>query len=133
MARHTAPPSLRPTLLRAGVTVAAVAAAFGASGAAHAAPVQPVGVDALGGGRGSGPTGSLTGVVTDSVTGLGQLRSLQLNPLARTGVDPLDNTVATQVADFKPVSTAAVTGPLADGAALKDLPVVGAASGALPR
>ncbi|NUK07244.1 hypothetical protein HRW18_04285 [Streptomyces lunaelactis] len=122
MARHTAPQSRRPALLRAGLTVAAVAAALGAGeAAAHAVPTAPVGPDALGAGTAQG----LTGPVTNSVTGVGQLKSLQLNPLAKTGVDPLTNGVATQVADFKPVSTEAATGPLADGAALEDLPVVG--------
>ncbi|MER7661393.1 hypothetical protein [Streptomyces sp. NPDC096193] len=135
MARHTAPQSRR-LALRAGLTVAAVAAALGTSDAAHAAPAAPVGLDALGAalpaGQDAGPATGLTGVVTNSVTGLTQLRSLQLNPLANTGVDPLANGVATQVADFKPLSTTAATGPLASGAALEDLPVVGGVVGALP-
>lgn len=50
---------------------------------------------------------------------------LQLDPLAGTGTDPLNNTVGTQIADFKPLSTAAVTDPVTRGGALKDLPVVG--------
>ncbi|MCP3818970.1 hypothetical protein NLX86_12855 [Streptomyces sp. A3M-1-3] len=129
MARHTAPaPQSRRLALRAGLTVAAVAAALGAGEVAHAAPAAPLGVDTLDGAQAQ----ALTGVVTNSVTGVGQLKSLQLNPLAKTGVDPLDNAVAPQVADFKPVSTEMATGPLAAGAALKDLPVVGAASGMLP-
>ncbi|WP_405998950.1 hypothetical protein [Streptomyces sp. NBC_00829] len=133
MARHTAPQSRRLALLRAGVTVAAVAAAFGAGeAAAQAAPAAPVGLDTLGGAQGQGAGPALIGAVTKSVTGVGQLKSLQLNPLAKTGVDPLANGVGTQVADFKPVSTEAATGPLAAGAALKDLPVVGAVSGMLP-
>ncbi|WP_327680994.1 hypothetical protein [Streptomyces sp. NBC_00467] len=135
MARHTAPQSRR-LALGAGLTVAAVAAALGASGAAHAAPAAPVGLDALGAalpaGQDAGPAAGLTGVVTNSVTGITQLRSLQLNPLANTGVDPLTNGVATQVADFKPLSTTAATGPLASGAALEDLPVVDGVVGALP-
>ncbi len=51
---------------------------------------------------------------------------LQLHPLAKTGVDPLDNAVGTQVADFQPVSTAVLTDPLTSGGAISDLPVVGA-------
>ncbi|MFI1398533.1 hypothetical protein [Streptomyces sp. NPDC020681] len=129
MARHTAPQSRRPALLRAGLTVAAVAAALGAgeatAQAAPAAPPAPVGLDTL------GATG-LTGAVTNSVAGVGQLKSLQLNPLAKTGVDPLDNAVGAQVADFQPLSTGAATGPLAAGAALEDLPVVGGVAGVLP-
>ena len=49
------------------------------------------------------------------------ITQLQLNPLANTGVDPLDNGIGTQVADFPPVSTTDLTGPLADGASLADL------------
>nr|WP_206323447.1 hypothetical protein [Streptomyces sp. HNM0574] len=68
-----------------------------------------------------------------SVSGaLGPVKDLQLNPLAKTGVDPLDNALATQVADFKPISTAAVTGPLAEGASLDELPLVGPVTDALP-
>jgi hypothetical protein len=33
----------------------------------------------------------------------------------------VDNSVGTQVADFQPVSTEAVTGPLARGSSLSDL------------
>ncbi|MEV6400695.1 hypothetical protein AB0M39_38960 [Streptomyces sp. NPDC051907] len=125
MARHTASSSRRTALLRAGATVAAAAAALGVgASAAQAAPASqlpPLGLDA----RGGGPAEVLTGALTNSVTGAGQLKSLQLNPLAKTGSDPLDNVVATQVADFKPISTGAVTGPLASGAALEDLPLVG--------
>ncbi|WP_405806530.1 hypothetical protein OG729_15150 [Streptomyces sp. NBC_00210] len=128
MARHKAPQPPRLALLRAGLTVATVAAALGAGGAAHAAPASaPVGLDTL-----EGQAQRATGVVTNSLAGAGQLKNLQLNPLANTGVDPLDNSVGTQVADFKPVSTEAVTGPLAAGAAAKDLPVVGGATRLLP-
>ncbi|MGI5339676.1 hypothetical protein ACQEVS_20945 [Streptomyces sp. CA-181903] len=50
------------------------------------------------------------------------LRMLPVNPLARTGSDPLNNAVGTQVGDFKPVSTRAVTGSLSDGGKLQDVP-----------
>ncbi|MYW33268.1 hypothetical protein, partial [Streptomyces sp. SID2119] len=53
------------------------------------------------------------------------ITNLQLHPLAKTGVDPLDNAVGTQVADFQPVSTAILTDPLTSGGAIADLPVVG--------
>lgn len=53
------------------------------------------------------------------------MTQLRLDPLAGTGADPLNNTVETQIADFKPLSTAAVTGPVTSGGGLKDLPVVG--------
>ncbi|MFD0512854.1 hypothetical protein ACFQ0Q_25665 [Streptomyces aureus] len=64
--------------------------------------------------------------------GLAPVKHLKLNPLSGTGVDPLDNAVGTQVADFKPVSTAAATGPVAKGGALADLPLVGPAGSLLP-
>ncbi|EFG08888.1 Hypothetical protein SCLAV_3816 [Streptomyces clavuligerus] len=120
--------------------MAAVAAALGAGGtAAHAAtatasgsPLDTVGA-ALGGTPLAGPaTGGLGGVVTNSVTGVDQLTKLQLNPLAKTGVDPLANGVAAQVADFKPVSTEVATGPLAQGASAAELPLVGGVVQALP-
>ncbi|MGK5639024.1 hypothetical protein ACSNOK_12075 [Streptomyces sp. URMC 126] len=50
------------------------------------------------------------------------LRMLPVNPLAGTGSDPLNNAVGTQVADFKPVSTRALTGSLSDGGKLQDVP-----------
>ncbi|MEU0064915.1 hypothetical protein ABZ085_16805, partial [Streptomyces albidoflavus] len=74
-------------------------------------------------------TGSLDSATTHS---LGPVKNLQINPLAGTGTDPLDNTVGTQVADFQPVSTEAVTGSLANGGSLTDLPVVGQVAGLLP-
>ncbi|RFU87455.1 hypothetical protein DY218_06870, partial [Streptomyces triticagri] len=64
--------------------------------------------------------------------GLAPATDLQLNPLANTAVDPLNNAVGTQIADFKPLSTELVTGPLARGAALSDLPVAGQVTGLLP-
>ena len=128
MARHAAPHNQRRTLLRAGLTVAAAGAVLGAgSAAAQAAPaVQapavPVGAESV---PGAAPLGAATGVLTNSVDGVGQLKSLQLHPLANTGVDPLDNAVGTQVADFQPVTTAVVTDNVTRGQALEDLPVAG--------
>ena len=52
-------------------------------------------------------------------------KSIPLNPLANTSVDPLDNTLGTQLADFRAVNTGTLTGPLSRGASLDDLPVVG--------
>ena len=63
---------------------------------------------------------------------LAPVKRLQLDPLANTGVDPLNNAVGTQIADFKPVSTAMVTDPVAKGGALQDLPLVGQATALLP-
>ncbi|KUJ66900.1 hypothetical protein ACZ90_31125 [Streptomyces albus subsp. albus] len=60
------------------------------------------------------------------------VKALRSNPMAKTPVNPLSNTVGTQVADFKPVSSGAVTGPLAQGEPVGRLPVVGEATQVLP-
>ncbi|MFB8084192.1 hypothetical protein EAO73_07215 [Streptomyces sp. col6] len=130
MARHALSKSRRRTLLRAGLTVTAVGAAFGAGGAAaQAAPlpvVQETGTDAVLG-EATGATGSaVTGALGQALgNGIAPVTQLRLDPLAGTGTDPLNNAVGTQVADFKPLSTALVTDPLTSGGALKDLPLAG--------
>ncbi|MFH8515053.1 hypothetical protein ACH4CE_08010 [Streptomyces gelaticus] len=129
MARHALSRSRRRALLRAGLTVTAVGAAIGAGGAAaQAAPlphVPVVGADTGLGEAGEAAGGALTGALGHSLgNGIAPVTHLQLDPLAGTGTDPLDNAVGTQVADFKPLSTAAVTDPLTSGGALKDLPSV---------
>ncbi|MER5848476.1 hypothetical protein ABT126_15810 [Streptomyces sp. NPDC002012] len=116
MARHALSRSRRRALLRAGLTVTAVGAALGAGGAAAQAAPLPL-VPA---------TGADTGVLGHSLhNGTAPVTDLRLDPLAGTGTDPLNNTVETQIADFKPLSTATVTDPVTSGGALKDLPVVG--------
>ncbi|MFI6287126.1 hypothetical protein ACIBCM_20660 [Streptomyces sp. NPDC051018] len=132
MARQTPSPARRRLVLGAGLTAAAIGAALAAGETAHAAPAAPAAPVGGGGTALPGPAAGVAGAVTNSVTGIGYLKSLQLNPLAKTGVDPLANGVGTQVADFKPVSTELVTGPLSDGAALQDLPVVGGVAKTLP-
>ncbi|MFG1808963.1 hypothetical protein [Streptomyces sp. NPDC049040] len=72
------------------------------------------------------PTGTVTGALG---AGVEPVRHLSLDPLSNTGVDPLDNGVGSQVADFKPVSTTAVTDQVTRGGSLSTLPVVGPASG----
>ncbi|MEU0631531.1 hypothetical protein [Streptomyces sp. NPDC005989] len=136
MARHALSKSRRRALLRAGLTVTAVGAALGAGGAAaQAAPlphVPVVGADTGLGAAGEAATGAVTGALGHSLSnGIAPVTHLRLDPLAGTGTDPLDNAVGTQVADFKPLSTAAVTDPLTSGGALKDLPVVGPVAQAL--
>ncbi|MFJ8231551.1 hypothetical protein ACIQ9E_16590 [Streptomyces sp. NPDC094448] len=122
----------RRLAVSAGLTVAAFAAALGTGSAAQAAPVTlPVGGEALGSAL-SGPGAGVTDALTNSVQGIAYLKEHQLNPLAGTGTDPLANGVATQIADFKPIGTDLVTGPLADGAALQDLPIVGKLVKVLP-
>ncbi|MFF2327781.1 MULTISPECIES: hypothetical protein [unclassified Streptomyces] len=130
MARHALSRSRRRTLLRAGLTVTAVGAALGAGGAAAQAaplPLAPAAEPDSGLGAVGATTGSaVTGALGQSLKhGIAPVTHLRLDPLAGTGTDPLDNAVGTQIADFKPLSTAAVTDPLTSGGALKDLPLVG--------
>ncbi|MEU6731989.1 hypothetical protein ABZ929_02095 [Streptomyces physcomitrii] len=131
MARHAAPrtsPAAR-TLLRAGLTL-------GAAGAALAAGTAAAGAATFAGEDSGSPAARSEAPAPESAapaksgpldvtSALGAVSDLKLNPLAQTGVDPLDNGISTQVADFKPVSTKAVTGPLSDGDSLSELPVVG--------
>ncbi|WP_393060090.1 hypothetical protein [Streptomyces sp. LN549] len=136
MARHALSKSRRRTLLRAGLTVTAVGAALGAGGAAaQAAPlpvVQATGTDTSLGEASEAAGTAVTGALGHSLdNGIAPVTHLRLDPLAGTGVDPLDNAVGTKVADFKPLSTAAVTGPVTGGGALKDLPVAGQITGLL--
>lgn len=65
-----------------------------------------------------------TGTTTSTLGyALGPAFDLQLYPLANnSGTDPLANGAGTKIADFRPVSTATLTGPLADGASLGTLP-----------
>lgn len=133
MARHAVPRPSRRILLQAGLTVTAVGAALSAgAGAAQAAPAPAA--DSGRAVKDSGtPGGALTNALSHSLAGgLGPAKSLRLDPLAGTASDPLNNTIGTQIADFKPLSTGAVTGVLAEGGALEDLPVVGAVTKLLP-
>ncbi|WP_329382581.1 hypothetical protein [Streptomyces sp. NBC_01716] len=137
MARHSAPTSRRRALLRAGLTITAAGAAIGLGGAAaQAAPAAPVpasGPDSELAAAGAAATDGLAGALGHSLAGgLGPVKNLQLNPLAKTGVDPLDNAVGTQIADFKPLSTAMLTDSVTKGGGLKDLPLVGPVTGLLP-
>ncbi|GHI73933.1 hypothetical protein Snoj_78510 [Streptomyces nojiriensis] len=56
------------------------------------------------------------------------IANLKVNPLAHTGVDPLDNGVATKVADFPSVGTGMVTGILTQGPSVGELPTAAASS-----
>ncbi|WP_335939280.1 hypothetical protein [Streptomyces sp. PTD5-9] len=129
MARHVLNKSRRRALLRAGLTVTAIGAALGAGGAvAQAAPLPlPSAAGADGAATGVQAAGNaVSGALGQSLqSGIAPVTHLRLDPLAGTGTDPLDNTVGTQVADFKPLTTGLVTDPLTSGGALKDLPVVG--------
>ncbi|MFF4868118.1 hypothetical protein ACIPQA_03360 [Streptomyces sp. NPDC090109] len=124
MARHAAPrTSRRSALLKAGLTVTAAGAALvGAGAGAQAAAPLPVPVDSL---TQTDAAAAGAGALGGVGHALGPLTRLQLDPLANTGVDPLDNGLGTQVADFKPVGTNLVTDHLTKGGAVADLPVVG--------
>ncbi|MFD4835454.1 hypothetical protein GT204_17290 [Streptomyces sp. SID4919] len=121
MARHQARPTTTAhrVLLRAGLALTAAGMAFGA------APASAAGVDApatAGELDAQAAAGSLPGIVGYAIA---PVTALQINPLANTGVDPLANGLGTQIADFKPLSTAAATAPLARGDSLAELPLVG--------
>ncbi|MEU4171577.1 hypothetical protein AB0F46_32440 [Streptomyces sp. NPDC026665] len=134
MARHAAQ---RNTLARTTARIATVAG-VAAAGAAAAAPAfadtAPV-VDALH--TRPAPLGKI-----DPLSGLsalngtvgyvtGPVEGLKPNPLAGTGSDPLDNGVGTQLADFKPLSSKALTGPVAQAPSIGSIPVLGQVTGLL--
>ncbi|WP_433857930.1 hypothetical protein [Streptomyces kronopolitis] len=129
MPSHARPkPSRIPrTLLRAGLVLSAAGAALAAGGAASASAAPASATD-------TGATASaLTGALLHSVGGgIGPVKDLKIDPLANTPVDPLANAVGTQIADFKPVGTNLLTGPLAGGGTLRNLPLVGTLTKVLP-
>ncbi|MEU6535174.1 hypothetical protein [Streptomyces sp. NPDC047000] len=124
MARHTSSRKPGTTARRALIALATAGAALGAGAAtASAAPLPLVdGADV--------PTAasSLTGSLPYLVA---PLTGLKLNPLAGTGTDPLDNGIATQIADFRPLDSRALTRPLAEAESLGGIPVVGQVLGVL--
>lgn len=126
-------PSLRTALALTLTAAAAVVVPAGAAAAAgtDALPAAQSAADAL-------PTSGITSALpTQSVTGalgagVAPVRDLTIDPLSNTSVDPLDNAVGSQVADFQPLSTSAVTSPLTNGGSLGTLPLVGPATSLLP-
>jgi hypothetical protein len=128
MARHE-----NPTARRALVALATAGVALGA-GATAASAAEPV-LDvvrtrptSLGNVDPQAGLQSLTGTV-GYVTG--PVAGLKPNPLAGTGVDPLDNGAGTQLADFQPLATQALTGPVAQAQSIGSMPVVGQVAGLL--
>ncbi|MEU6340424.1 hypothetical protein ABZ883_05655 [Streptomyces sp. NPDC046977] len=107
-------PQLPRTLLRAAALAVSSVAALTVAGAAQAGAAQPDG-------QGSSDK---AGKETASAL-VGTINYLPVNPLARTSVNPLDNAVGSQVSDFKPVSTAMLTKPVADSRSVAELPLVG--------
>jgi hypothetical protein len=110
MARHETPGT--PALRRALAVLATASVALGAGAATAAAADSGSLLDG---------TGRAVGTVAD----------LRPNPLAGTGVDPLDNGVGTQVADFRAVDSREVTGPVAQAPSVGGIPVAGRATDAL--
>jgi hypothetical protein len=132
MARHA--PLKKQTAQRALAALATAGAALGAGAGTAAADAEPV-LDvmrtrpsSLGNIDPQAGLAALTGTVR-YVTG--PLEGLKPNPLAGTGVDPLDNGIGTQLADFKPLSSQALTGPLAQAPSESSIPVVGQVAGLL--
>jgi hypothetical protein len=108
--------------LRTALVLSTVGAALAAgAGAAAAAP-----------GELPGTTDAIRGTVTGLSSGIGPVKRLQLDPMARTAVDPLTNGVGTKVADFKPIGTDLITKPLTQGDSLSQLPLVGQVAKLLP-
>ncbi|MEU0743456.1 hypothetical protein [Streptomyces sp. NPDC006134] len=143
MARHAIPRASAPrtpvtrralaVLAAAGAALGAGAATASAASAGPADPAAPGGVahtrpaaaDAAGPQTG---LGAAAGTVRHVV---GPVAGLRPNPLAGTGVDPLDNGVGTQVADFEPLDSRAVTAPVAQAPSVGGVPGVGRAAGLL--
>jgi len=132
MARHTSPQ--HPNAQRALVALATAGVALGAGAAtasADTAPVvdvmrtRPTSLGKIDPAAGLGAVAGTVGYVTGPVAGL------KPNPLAGTGVDPLDNGVATQLADFQPVASQMLTAPVAQAESISRIPVVGQALGVL--
>ncbi|MFI8190576.1 hypothetical protein ACIF8T_17500 [Streptomyces sp. NPDC085946] len=134
MARHASLP--QPTSRRALVVLATAGTVLAAgAGTACADPETVAGVvhtrpTSLGRIDPQAGLQALTGTV-GYVTG--PVAGLKPNPLAGTGVDPLDNGVGTQLADFRPVTSTAVTRPIAQASSVGAVPVIGQAAGLLSR
>ncbi|MEU1010462.1 hypothetical protein ACIP4Y_15660 [Streptomyces sp. NPDC088810] len=132
MARHTSPE--HPAAQRALITLVAAGAALGAGAATASADSIPAGLGVnhrpMDVGRIDPQSGlrATTGMV-HYVTG--PVAALKPNPLAGTGVDPLDNGVGTQLADFKPVGSQTLTRPVAQAPSVGSMPVLGQALEAL--
>ncbi|MGW2957343.1 hypothetical protein ACWDGI_02490 [Streptomyces sp. NPDC001220] len=131
MARTASSP--HPTAQRALVALATAGVALGAGATTAAADTQhvmdplvrtrPTSLGHIDPKAGMQALGAVLPYVTGPVTGL------KPNPLAGTGVDPLDNGVGTQVADFRPVSSKMLTGPVAQASSVGAVPVLGQALG----
>ncbi|MCX5526154.1 hypothetical protein OG342_25425 [Streptomyces bobili] len=131
MARHDS--SSNPTGRRALALLATAGAALGAGASAAAADTQPV--DAVRTNPTSigrlDPQSAVQGALGSLPYVTGAVSNLKPNPLAGTGVDPLDNGVGTQLADFKPLTSQMLTGPVAQAQSIGSIPVLGQVTGLL--
>ncbi|WP_329412987.1 hypothetical protein OG802_22180 [Streptomyces sp. NBC_00704] len=127
MARHDSPQT--PTGRRALAALATAGVALGAgAGTAAAAAGEPV-VDVVRTSPTSigriDPQAGLQGALGSLSYVTGTVAGLKPNPLAGTGVDPLDNGVGTQLADFRPLTSQMLTAPVAQARSIGSIPVVG--------
>jgi hypothetical protein len=125
LARKTARIAAMVGMAAAGAAVASPAAFASTAPVVNALDTRPA---SLGDVEPQAGLQALTGTV-GHVTGT--VEGLKPNPLAGTGVDPLDNAVGTQLADFKPLSSKALTGPVAEAQSIGAIPVAGQAAGLL--
>ncbi|MFF8671078.1 hypothetical protein [Streptomyces sp. NPDC015242] len=132
MARHDS--LKKPAAQRALAVLATAGAALGAGTTTAAADAEsllgvastrPTSLGRIDPQSGLQAATGTVGYVTGPVAGL------KPNPLAGTGVDPLDNGVGTQLGDFKPMTSQALTGPVAQAQSIASIPVVGQAAGLL--
>ncbi|MEU7717733.1 hypothetical protein [Streptomyces tibetensis] len=122
MARHDSP--MKPTAQRALAVLATAGMALGV-GAVEAAAGTGSPLDMVHTSVGkTDPRAGLEAAGDTLSHTTGTVTALKPNPLAGTGVDPLDNSVGTEVADFKPVSSREVTGPVAQAPSVGGMPVV---------
>ncbi|MEX3103558.1 hypothetical protein [Streptomyces sp. ST1015] len=120
----------RRTLAALATAGVALGAGAGVAAAADAPVVDAVRTNpsALGN---VDPQAGLQGALGSLPYATGAVTALKPNPLAGTGVDPLDNGAGTQLADFRPIATQALTGPVAQAQSIGSMPVVGQVAGLL--
>ncbi|KJS55353.1 hypothetical protein VM98_13865 [Streptomyces rubellomurinus subsp. indigoferus] len=76
---------------------------------------------------------ALNGTTSGLGYGIAPIKSLRLDPWANSTADVLNNGATVQPDQgLAPVGTGALTGPLSAGGGVKDLPLVGGLTGALP-
>ncbi|MER7689217.1 hypothetical protein [Streptomyces sp. NPDC097610] len=125
LARTTARIAVALGVVAAGAAAAASPAVADTAPAVDPTRTQPTSLGNLDPQSGLGVVTGSVGYVTGPIAGL------KPNPLAGTGADPLDNGVGAQLADFKPLTSQALTGPLAQAPSVGSVPVVGQALGLL--